>query len=189
MTNPQTINDPLWSGQDWLRAIKVHQLWTGTGCYGSPEVVVAVLGFGVSFYHEDLSSNIWTNIREIPDNGIDDDGNGYIDDYKGWNFLDNDNNVLPVLDDYSHNHETQVAGIIAAEMNNNKGLTGIAPYCKIMPVKFYTDLINIPESLKAEELADSFGTSQNEKQHQNLSDREYEVLVKIASGKTAEEIA
>lgn len=64
LTNPQTINDPLWSGQDWLRAVNVHQLWISSGCYGSSDVVVAVLGFGVNIYHEDLSSNIWTNNGE-----------------------------------------------------------------------------------------------------------------------------
>ncbi|WP_071189916.1 S8 family peptidase [Trichormus sp. NMC-1] len=92
-------------------------------------IIVAVLDTGVDYNHEDLKNNIWTNNKEVAGNGIDDDGNGYIDDFQGWNFDSSNNNVL---DDNSHG--THVSGTIAGE-NNGIGVTGIAYNSKIMPVK------------------------------------------------------
>jgi subtilisin family serine protease len=92
-------------------------------------IIVAVLDTGIDYNHEDLNNNIWINTKEIAGNGIDDDGNGYIDDVRGWNFDSNNNNVL---DDEGHG--THVAGTIAAE-NNNFGVTGIAYNSQIMAVK------------------------------------------------------
>ncbi|MEA5553958.1 S8 family peptidase [Anabaena cylindrica UHCC 0172] len=92
-------------------------------------IVVAVLDTGVDYNHNDLNDNIWTNSKEIAGNGIDDDGNGYIDDIQGWNFDSTNNNVL---DD--NGHGTHVSGTIAGE-NNDFGVTGIAYNAKIMAVK------------------------------------------------------
>ena len=94
------------------------------------EIVVAVIDTGVDYNHEDLSANIWTNVNEIPENGIDDDQNGYVDDVKGWNFLTNVN--VPGDD---NGHGTHVAGIIGAETNNDIGVAGINGNAKLMPVK------------------------------------------------------
>ncbi|MDH5217290.1 MAG: S8 family serine peptidase, partial [Gammaproteobacteria bacterium] len=94
------------------------------------EIVVAILDTGIDYNHEDLFSNIWTNAKEIPDNGIDDDLNGYVDDVNGWNFLSNVN--VPGDD---NGHGTHVAGIIAAENNNDIGVAGINHNAKLMPVK------------------------------------------------------
>ena len=96
---------------------------------GSPDVVIAVIDTGVDYNHVDLRNNIWTNTAEIPGNGIDDDGNGYIDDVHGWDCVNEDNDPM---DD--NGHGTHVAGIAAAE-NNNVGTVGVAFNCKIMPVK------------------------------------------------------
>ena len=96
---------------------------------GDPSVVVAVIDSGVDYDHEDLKDNIWVNADEIPDNGKDDDGNGYIDDYYGVDIIAGKGNG-----DDTNGHGTHVAGIIAAR-NNNTGVLGIAYNVKIMSVK------------------------------------------------------
>jgi len=96
---------------------------------GSPDVIIAVIDTGVDYNHLDLRNNIWVNTAEIPDNGKDDDGNGYIDDINGWDCVGNDNNPM---DD--NGHGTHVAGIAAAA-NNKLGTVGVAYNCKIMVLK------------------------------------------------------
>ena len=96
---------------------------------GQPNVIVAVIDTGVDIDHKDLSDNIWKNTKEIPDNGIDDDKNGYIDDYYGVNIVSGKGNG-----DDDNGHGTHVAGIIAAQ-NNNIGTVGIAYKTTIMPIK------------------------------------------------------
>jgi subtilisin family serine protease len=100
---------------------------------GSSNVVVAVIDSGIDFNHPDLAPNIWQNPGETPDNTIDDDGNGYIDDMQGWDFVDNDNNPI---DPNSDSHGTHVAGIIAAKGNNTAGITGVCWTATIMPIRF-----------------------------------------------------
>ena len=96
---------------------------------GDPSVIVAVIDTGVDYDHEDLIDNIWVNAKEIPDNGIDDDSNGYVDDYYGVDIVSKRGNG-----DDTNGHGTHVAGIIAAR-NNNVGVLGIAYNVKIMSVK------------------------------------------------------
>ena len=96
---------------------------------GSPDVVIAIIDTGVDYNHLDLRNNIWVNPAEIPDNGIDDDNNGYVDDINGWDCVGDDNDPM---DD--NGHGTHVAGIIAAE-NNKIGGVGVAYNCKIMVLK------------------------------------------------------
>lgn len=96
---------------------------------GDPGIVVAVIDTGVDYDHEDLKNNMWVNVGEIPGNGIDDDGNGYVDDYYGVNIVAKKGNG-----DDDHGHGTHVAGIIAAA-NNNIGVVGVAYNTKIMAIK------------------------------------------------------
>ena len=112
-----------------LDLIKAPNAWAQG--YTGKGVIVAVLDGGVDYTHPDLQQNIWTNPREIPGNGIDDDHNGFVDDVHGWNFINQNNDPNDSVYD---GHGTHVAGIIAAA-NNGFGVTGVAYNAKIMPVK------------------------------------------------------
>jgi subtilisin family serine protease len=125
-------NDPSFSQQWAHQVIQSVQAWDLS--QGSSEVVVAVIDTGTDHNHNDLRDNIWRNPDEIAGNGIDDDGNGYVDDTIGWNFVNNSNS--PMADDNPGNHGTHVAGIIGAVGNNGIGVIGASPRVKIMPLKF-----------------------------------------------------
>ena len=99
--------------------------------------IVAVIDTGVDIYHEDLGGNIWKNAGEIEGNGLDDDNNGYIDDVNGWNFAEQTNVVYNSADAAGDTHGTHIAGIIAAMKDNGKGIAGVAPSSKIMPLKVF----------------------------------------------------
>jgi len=121
----QTVdNDPGLAGVD-IRALDAWGFWTG-----DPDFKVAVVDTGVAWTHPDLQHNIWTNPAEIPDNGIDDDENGWIDDIHGYNMAFG--NSVPFDTD---GHGTHVAGIIGAEGNNNRGVAGINWDCQIVALK------------------------------------------------------
>ncbi|BAZ29237.1 peptidase S8/S53 [Cylindrospermum sp. NIES-4074] len=119
---------PQLGGNNWgADLVKAPAAWSHG--YTGQGVVVAVIDTGVDYNHEDLRNNIWTNTKEVANNGIDDDGDGYVDDVYGWNFADNNSNTLD-----NNGHGTHVSGTIASE-NNGIGVTGIAYNAKIMPVK------------------------------------------------------
>lgn len=95
------------------------------------DVVVAIIDTGVRYTHEDLAANMWTNPNEIPANGIDDDGNGYIDDIHGINAITGSGNP-----DDDEGHGTHCAGTVGAVGNNGKGVTGVAWSAQLMACKF-----------------------------------------------------
>ena len=100
----------------------------GLTTHGDTIVVCVIEGSGVDLDHEDLIDNIWVNYQEIPNNGIDDDNNGYVDDFKGWNVQTNDDDI----NDGSHG--TRVSGMIGAVGNNGIGVSGVNHTVKLMVV-------------------------------------------------------
>ena len=145
-------NDPLYKDQWYHTALGAAQIWPDIPA--GKEIIVGVIDTGIEYDHPDLVHSIWINRAEdINQNGIldagdingyDDDGNGYIDDVAGWDFtdaprfpdggdyLDEDNDPS---DEYFQGHGTQVAGIIAAGINNNTGIAGLVPGIRIMNLR------------------------------------------------------
>lgn len=98
-----------------------------------PEIIVAVCDDGFETSHEDLDGQFYINPND-PVNGVDDDNNGFIDDYRGWDFSSGDNDVNPQNGD---SHGTHVMGTVAAAFNNGKGVAGVGPNIKVMPLRMY----------------------------------------------------
>lgn len=122
-------NDPSFSeqwGAERIQASKVWDFSTGGTTPSGDSIVVAILDSGFDIDHEDLIENLWTNQAEIPNDGLDNDNNGYIDDYFGWNFVD-ENDAHRVS-----SHGLSVAGILGAKGNNGLGVTGINWNVKLM---------------------------------------------------------
>jgi len=131
----RTPNDLAYAKQWYLDTIHAPAAWDSQT--GSKDVVVAVLDTGVDITHPDLEDNIWVNPREIANNFKDDDGNGFVDDVHGWDFVADNNQVTP--DDsgsqIATSHGTLIAGMIAATGNNGQGITGISWRASIMSVR------------------------------------------------------
>jgi len=137
MQNPANAdlpNDPLLSQQWYLSKINLPKVWSMQ--LKTSEVIVAIIDTGVDLEHEDLRDNLWVNNLEIPDNKIDDDNNGFVDDINGWDFQGNDN--IPMDEDQSNTgHGTTAAGVIGAVTQNSLGISGIGTSIKLMVIRAF----------------------------------------------------
>lgn len=127
-----TPNDPLFGQQWWHQNIQSQQAWnvaTGGVTATGDTIVVAIIE-KADLTHPDLAANAWINRGEIPGNGIDDDGNGYVDDVHGWNPQTGNDDV------YGGSHGTEVAGMIGAVGNNGLQVVGVNWHVKMMPVHY-----------------------------------------------------
>ncbi len=144
------FNDPAIKQAWGLKKADAARAWAVTR--GSRNVLVAIIDTGIDVRHEDLKGNLWMNPgetgidskgRDKATNGIDDDGNGFVDDVHGWNFVSSNNK----LDD-NHGHGTHIAGIVGAEAGNNKGISGISPEVSLMVLKYFDPKVPNNDNLK-----------------------------------------
>ncbi len=124
------FDDPEQNDQWALASIDFFS-FLDTGINVDKTPLVAIIDTGIDFEHRDLKNQIAYNQNEVPNNGLDDDQNGYIDDYIGWNSLNN--NPIPMDD---HSHGTAIAGIINAQSNNQFGMIGLISKPRIIPIRF-----------------------------------------------------
>jgi subtilisin family serine protease len=161
-TDSSPVNDPQAAQQYWLSIIKAQEAWDVTK--GSEDVIIAIVDSGVDWTHEDLNANIWENPgetgtdgqgKDMRSNNVDDDGNGYVDDWHGWDLVGDigladqsirafrpDNNPAPRqvnVAGYTGYHGTTVAGCASASTNNGKGIASPGYNSKILPVKAAAD--------------------------------------------------
>lgn len=142
-TGDETLVSPIKEGCD----INVEPAWEF--CTGDPSIIVAVMDEGVMYKHEDLAANMWVNQAELNgQKGVDDDGNGYVDDVYGYNFA-KDQGDITWTDPEDSGHGTHVAGTISAVNNNGIGVCGIAggsgnnDGVKIMSIQILPDGIRV----------------------------------------------
>lgn len=121
-------NDPRFYQQTNLTQVNFPSAWDKTT--GSSNLVIAIIDTGINANHEDLLYRMWVNQKEIPSNGIDDDGNGYVDDYRGYNFITNTTDISD-----QNGHGTGISSIIAANTNNAVGMAGVNWQSQIMILK------------------------------------------------------
>ena len=138
VTSRANIPDDTFYDNQWQyfqtndKDIDAEEAWditTGGTTMNGNVIVASVLDDGIDLNHDDFGDNLWTNEAEIPNNDIDDDNNGYIDDYLGWSIVSNSDNIT------GGGHGTPVAGIVGAQGNNNNGVTGVNWDVKVMIIK------------------------------------------------------
>lgn len=144
------LNDPSISEAWGLKMTSSQKAWRLS--QGDRKIVVAVIDTGADTHHKDLQNNLWVNKGEVgldsmgrdkASNGVDDDGNGFVDDLYGWNFVGNNNK----LND-NHGHGTHIAGIIGAEGGNGEGISGVSPKVSLMILKYFEPNSSAGENLK-----------------------------------------
>ena len=131
---PETPNDPLFAQAQYLQRLRMPDAWDVVkGEHG--DVIIAVVELsGAELRHEDLRGTLWTNPGEIPNNGVDDDANGFVDDVHGWNFRTNSPVSSGSASEFGTHHAAAVAGAAAAEANNGIGLSGTSWNANFMPL-------------------------------------------------------
>ncbi len=159
-TYQQVPNDPRYRDQRSLQTLAWETLHQTLGPV-QKQIIVAIIDSGVDYDHEDLRDSIWQNAAEVNGaSGIDDDGNGYIDDIRGWDFTHAPG--LPGAGDYLNRdndprdesgHGTLVAGIVAATTNNGRGIAGIAPNARLMALRAGLSRLDGPGFLEEDDLA------------------------------------
>ncbi|MDE2826075.1 MAG: S8 family serine peptidase [Bacteroidota bacterium] len=128
-------DDSLFSDQTYLRHLRLPEAWDNVkGEDMSPPVVIAIVDSGSDWRHEDLLANVWTNANEIPDNGIDDDNNGFVDDVHGVNLCNGDNTNNDPFEPRLGEHGTVVAGTAGGVTNNGIGVAGAAWNAQLMHI-------------------------------------------------------
>lgn len=131
-----TPNDPLYNNQYYLGKIGLPELWNIVASV--PEITIGIVDSGLDFLHPDLLNGYKINPGEYGNgresNGIDDDGNGFIDDWRGWNFVDNSNDPS---DDNLYSHGTSVTGLVSAGFNNGIGISPVMSGCKSLVLKAF----------------------------------------------------
>lgn len=153
-------NDPHYTDQWYLPHINAEAAWELE--QGSANIIIGIIDSGLDFAQGDFAGKIWTNPGEIPDDGIDNDNNGYVDDVHGWDFTTmtatnkGDNEPIPTPNgedddndghsDEASSHGTHVAGIASARTNNGLGIAGIAGEVQVLPVRIFDDEENCGES-------------------------------------------
>lgn len=144
------FNDPFVKDKWGLDKTNAAQAWEISK--GSKDIIVAVIDTGVDEKHRDLAENLWVNPGETgldknghdkATNGIDDDGDGFIDDVHGWNFVGNNNSLVD-----NHGHGTHIAGIIGARGGNGFGISGVSPNVSLMILKYYDPKSSNSNNLK-----------------------------------------
>ncbi|MDT8322859.1 MAG: S8 family serine peptidase [Bacteroidota bacterium] len=141
-----TPDDPRFSSQWALATLKMEEAWDITT--GDSTVVIGYIDSGINYNHEDLQGSLyinpgeWGTSGELKDNGVDDDGNGYVDDWRGWDFIGNGTTQSPAPDNDPMDfdgHGTSGAAIAAARTNNGKGIAGVGYNTKILALKAQDD--------------------------------------------------
>lgn len=147
-------NDSLFAMQYHVSKIRANDAWDSIP-QTAPSVLIGIVDTGVDYTHEDLANVIFNNPgetgtdaqgRDKRNNRIDDDGNGFVDDWHGWDMVGNDNDPMP-----RNVHGTHVAGIAAAQVNNRIGVAGVCNVARILPIKCATDSPTAPSILNGYE--------------------------------------
>jgi len=172
-------NDPEISKQWSLKTVEAAKAWKSG--VGSKDIIVAITDTGIDHAHADLKDNMWVNKGEIPGNGIDDDGNGYVDDVYGYDFRDNDGDPMDATSAQNPGHGTHCAGIVGAVGDNGVGISGMSQRVSLMASRFLGadgsgDLMGAIKSIDyatdngAHIISASWGAATNKSQAQPIID-------------------